>query len=866
MNSVPRLGPALALLLVLCSCGPLGSPVGGASQQAGDGLRPAQDVPALEVGEQVFYRRVLANGLRAVAVQDAGETVSVFMVIAAGKRQETPETTGLAHLTEHAMYAGTPTTGPDEHDRRIVEMGGQSNAFTREDYTFFYDHELPPEKLRDVLAMEADRLRNLAFEESAVYLERERLHQEEHGSGGSPGPLSERVEAVVFQRHPYGVGLREEIGHTRAIELEIPQIRKFYDRYYQPDRTALVVAGAIEPKRALDLIEEAFAPLPPGQPQPEPPEEPEIEKPRSTELPSELLRDRLEWVWLVPPMGHPDRPTLDVLARLLSRRSAGEGVPIVASVGDRVDKDLFRLSATGSSAAEHLEEVLGGLRAGELQDSEVEEVKGLLAGRFSEQRLRARPYFSLAGTFGVYEVLGHAEDLTLYESAVRGLTTEDVVRAAIQYLDPQRRVTVRFVGTGAEPEPLPDHPDSLSRAALEAAEGGDLDRAVEAFTKLLALSTTKMGRVIALASRAQVRLRQRDYDGAIADCEVAMEMTDYPELRDLLDEAQALKAGMLRDAPTKSDTGDAPSGHPGAEDDALAAGKAELMARLETAKRELEEWRGLSFRRAVSVEFVEPLPDKLRGWYDAETEELVVSIGESGALSRGTLLHELAHLLQDQHWDLSALKEACQTRDAERALQGLIEGEAMLAVSELMDYDFERHAVLPEQGPIERDKFEKIYAYGTGLRLVRALRERDGWPSVDRAWRAPPRTTAELYHPERYPSTEVGVLEPSPVGGELIDSNRLGEFELRWLIAQEESTRSLVDGIASSLLTDGWRLVRLSDTEEREHWDLRFADEAAAIRFVEECRAATQREGWVVQRDGSDVRMQRRPRSQSALR
>jgi len=57
----------------------------------------------------------LGNGLRAIAVRDEGEGVSVFMVIAAGNRQETETTTGLAHLTEHAMYTGTKKIG-----RRIV--------------------------------------------------------------------------------------------------------------------------------------------------------------------------------------------------------------------------------------------------------------------------------------------------------------------------------------------------------------------------------------------------------------------------------------------------------------------------------------------------------------------------------------------------------------------------------------------------------------------------------------------------------------------------------------------------------------------------------------------------------------------------
>ena len=69
----------------------------------------------LTVGEHIFEYRILDNGLRVYAIEDPGETTSVFMAIAAGTRDETAGTTGLAHLTEHAMFAGTATTGTDIH-------------------------------------------------------------------------------------------------------------------------------------------------------------------------------------------------------------------------------------------------------------------------------------------------------------------------------------------------------------------------------------------------------------------------------------------------------------------------------------------------------------------------------------------------------------------------------------------------------------------------------------------------------------------------------------------------------------------------------------------------------------------------------
>ncbi len=540
---------ALLGLLTSCSSAVTSAPDSAAdlAPEAAQGLPSVASLPSIQVGEHVFERRLLGNGLRAVAARDTDEGVSVFVIVAAGKRHETPNTTGLAHLTEHAMYTGTAKTGPGEHDRLIEQMGGKSNAFTREDYTLFYDHEVPLEELDAVLAMEADRLRHLSFDEQAVLLERERLRVEEEKTWQPSQVLSERLEAAVFQRHPYGAGILDEKGHTLAPGLDPSQIREFYDRHYHPRFVAVVVAGAIEPSRALDAIEHAFGALPAGPPPVPLPEEPEISEPRSVSIPTELARDRLECVWLVPAEGHPDRPALDLIARLLSRRTTRAGAPIFASMGGRVDKDLFRLAATGPSAATDLEAVMNSLYANEIEAAEVEAVKSLLAKAFRTRPLRGRPYFSLAAAFGAYEVLGHAEEMASYESAITQLGAGEALRVAHQYLSDDKRVSVRFVGTGATMAPLPEDLSELQRAAVEATQAGNLDRAIAAYDKLLAGDPSKMGQVISLADRGKLQMQQRDYSAAILDFERALEIIDYPDLRALLDEARALEAGVLPD-------------------------------------------------------------------------------------------------------------------------------------------------------------------------------------------------------------------------------------------------------------------------------------------------------------------------------
>lgn len=146
-----------------------------------------------------------------------------------------------------------------------------------------------------------------------------------------------------------------------------------------------------------------------------------------------------------------------------------------------------------------------------------------------------------------------------------------------------------------------------------------------------------------------------------------------------------------------------------------------------TVMRQLEDWRGLSFTDDVQVTFETQSDPTLNGWYNSETKQLSVTTDASTQLGQGVLLHEIFHALQDQQFDLYSLHvQSMDEPDYDKAVSALIEGEAMLAVSELMDYDFLAHARLPETGPISESLFQNIFLYGEGLRFIQAIREEGG--------------------------------------------------------------------------------------------------------------------------------------------
>ena len=79
----------------------------------------------------------LENGLRVIVHKDTSTPlVAVNMLYCVGARDEDEEKTGFAHLFEHLMFGGSKNY--PEFDEIVDQGGGESNAFTNNDYTNYY--------------------------------------------------------------------------------------------------------------------------------------------------------------------------------------------------------------------------------------------------------------------------------------------------------------------------------------------------------------------------------------------------------------------------------------------------------------------------------------------------------------------------------------------------------------------------------------------------------------------------------------------------------------------------------------------------------------------------------------------------------
>lgn len=809
----------------------------------------------IRIGEVRAVRKVYKNGLKAIAIRTTNQTAAVYMVVGAGTRHESPSTTGLAHLTEHAMFAGTASVGPDELERRVRAMGGRANAYTRHDYTLYYDVGLPISKLAEVLSMEADRLQNLTLEKEAFTREQKRLEEEEHSTSSISSELDDIVDSVVYQRKPSDAPEPPE-SHTHGPWLSIDQVRKFYQAHYRPDNTAVVVVSSLPENETLRHIETAFADLKRGPKTDTTIADTGTEAKRRKVIPSKLGRERVEYAWKVPPLGHKRSYAIDVLVQVLHLRGLQED-PVVSILHDaQSDGGVLRVYSTGESAEKAINTLLTEFFDNPPDRSEVKKARFALRNTFEELAVDTRPYFSLPAMLGVYEVLGLPHYIEEYRGRVNRVSAGDIMRVARSYIEPDDRYTIVFQKKEGKEVTWPKDPVALARFAQEASASGDFDTAIEAYSRLLTMTDSKKYKTIYLATRGQLHVKVRDYDAAVADFESALEFTNYPALKPLLEEAKMLQQGfaaeMRKDEKQETTEGNA--------EEETSEPKENLKSMIPEISRELEAWRGLKFKRPVKVTFSESASGSLKGFYDTKTSELVVILEDGRPrFSRGVLLHELFHALQDQHFELLTVGAALEDKDAQRGVDALIEGEAMLAVSELMKYDFRQHARLPETGPIKEDRFEKIFHYGAGMSFVEALRKRGGWKAVAAAYKDPPRSTREIYRPELYPSHQVRPGSFPAPEGKVLKKELLGCYDIYLMLASSETARPDALNIANRVL---WaERYELDDLGKKRKTTLhiQFENKKDGRKFIKLLESSPKDFPWKVKARGEVIVLTARP-------
>jgi predicted Zn-dependent peptidase len=262
----------------------------------------------------------LPNGLTLVTSEDhSTPIVHLNLTYHVGSKNEKPGKTGFAHLFEHLMFKGSKNVLPEAHTSYVASVGGQSNAYTTEDETVFWE-TVPSQYLPMILWLEADRMATLRVDKDTFTNEREVVKEERRMRVDNQpyGALNQIIYDQAFSSHPYK---HPTIGSMADLEAaSIDDVRAFYQTYYVPSNATLTLVGDFDTTQAVSLVTQYLGRVPKAErevPRDIPKEPPQTKEKRVT----------LQQPWPLPAVvvayhitydGNPDSYPLHIAAKVLS--------------------------------------------------------------------------------------------------------------------------------------------------------------------------------------------------------------------------------------------------------------------------------------------------------------------------------------------------------------------------------------------------------------------------------------------------------------------------------------------------------------------------------------------------------------------
>jgi hypothetical protein len=204
--------------------------------------------------------------------------------------------------------------------------------------------------------------------------------------------------------------------------------------------------------------------------------------------------------------------------------------------------------------------------------------------------------------------------------------------------------------------------------------------------------------------------------------------------------------------------------------------------------------------------YVELLGSQVAGLYSPDDKHLyvVTRSGAVGPAEKVTFSHEFTHALQDQNFDLGALKlDEIGQGDRSLGRLSLVEGDATLVMTLWQGQNLtpaENAQMLAESTndpstaqllampPILRESL--LFPYLQGVSFVNGLFLQDGWTAVNDAFSHPPASTEQILHPAKYTTHEAPLVTTLPgdlaarlgAGWKSSLEDTFGEFQLQvWL-------------------------------------------------------------------------------------
>ena len=409
-----------------------------------------------------FTEYDLPNGLHVILHKDnSTPIVAVSVMYHVGSKNEQTDRTGFAHFFEHLLFEGSDNLGRGEYMKTIQNAGGQLNANTTTDRTYYYE-VLPSNQLELALYMESERLLHAKIDNKGVETQREVVKEEKRMRYDNQpyGSVFPTMVKNSFKTHPYKWTPIGEMEHLNAAKID--EFIKFYKDFYVPENAILSIAGDLDVDKTKALISRYFSEIPKGG---KAIYRPSIIEPQQIAEIRDTVYDNISLPaviagYHIPKQGTPDFYALNMLTDYLSN---GNSAALNKEVKDRQQKALaiFAFPMPSEDPGLYMSYAIAnnGVKPGELLsavDAEIEKVQKTLISEHEFQRVRNQVETEFvtksASVRGIAEQLAQYKmyfgDANLINTEIdryRAVTRADIQRVAQQYLKPSNRTLLIYL-------------------------------------------------------------------------------------------------------------------------------------------------------------------------------------------------------------------------------------------------------------------------------------------------------------------------------------------------------------------------------------------------------------------------------------
>lgn len=211
-----------------------------------------------EAGGALVRRTVLPGGVRVLTEQMPGlRSVTFGCWVGVGSRDEVEGQHGSTHFLEHLLFKGTGRRSAMEIASAFDAVGGEANAVTGKEHTFYYARVLD-EDLQLATDVISDMITSARLDPADLENERGVILTELAMHDDDPVDVAhERFLGAVFGDHPLG---RPTAGTSESVaRLGRDGVAAHYGRTYRPQGLVVTAAGGVDHDRLCALVSQSLA-------------------------------------------------------------------------------------------------------------------------------------------------------------------------------------------------------------------------------------------------------------------------------------------------------------------------------------------------------------------------------------------------------------------------------------------------------------------------------------------------------------------------------------------------------------------------------------------------------------------------------